>query len=46
MEVEVTELTRGEVYLIELDPTRGSEIRKTIMRAGRSMMGDFESLEL
>ena len=29
MEVEVTELTRGEIYLIELDPTRGSEIRKT-----------------
>ena|SRR5688572_13296928 len=31
MEVEVihAEPTRGEVYLIELDPTRGSEIRKT-----------------
>ena len=27
--MEVTELTRGEIYLIELDPTRGSEIRKT-----------------
>ena len=31
MEVEVIQAapTRGDVYLIELDPTRGSEIRKT-----------------
>ena len=27
--VEHTHPTRGDVYLIELDPTRGSEIRKT-----------------
>ena len=27
--VEVTEPQRGEVYLVQLDPTRGSEIRKT-----------------
>ena len=27
--VEHTGPTRGDVYLIELDPTRGSEIRKT-----------------
>ena len=27
--VEHTRPTRGDVYLIELDPTRGSEIRKT-----------------
>ena len=27
--VEHTDPTRGDVYLIELDPTRGSEIRKT-----------------
>jgi mRNA interferase MazF len=27
--VERTGLLRGDVYLIELDPTRGSEIRKT-----------------
>ena len=29
MAVEHTPLIRGDVYLIELDPTRGSEIRKT-----------------
>ena len=29
MAVEQTGPTRGDVYLIELDPTRGSEIRKT-----------------
>lgn len=29
MEVIHGKPTRGEVYLIELDPTRGSEIRKT-----------------
>ena len=29
MAVEHTGPTRGDVYLIELDPTRGSEIRKT-----------------
>ena len=29
MAVEHTGATRGDVYLIELDPTRGSEIRKT-----------------
>ena len=29
MAVEHTHPTRGDVYLIELDPTRGSEIRKT-----------------
>jgi len=27
--LEQTPPTRGEVYLIDLDPTRGSEIRKT-----------------
>jgi len=27
--VERTSPTRGDVYLIDLDPTRGSEIRKT-----------------
>jgi len=27
--LEETPPTRGEVYLIDLDPTRGSEIRKT-----------------
>lgn len=29
MAVERTSPTRGDVYLIDLDPTRGSEIRKT-----------------
>lgn len=29
MAVEHTDPTRGDVYLIELDPTRGSEIKKT-----------------
>lgn len=29
MEVEPSAPARGEVYLIDLDPTRGSEIRKT-----------------
>jgi mRNA interferase MazF len=29
MAVVSTSPTRGDVYLIELDPTRGSEIRKT-----------------
>jgi mRNA interferase MazF len=29
MAVAHTDPTRGDVYLIELDPTRGSEIRKT-----------------
>ena len=29
MALEHAPLARGEVYLIELDPTRGSEIRKT-----------------
>lgn len=29
MAVVPTSPTRGDVYLIELDPTRGSEIRKT-----------------
>ena len=29
MAVEHTDPSRGDVYLIELDPTRGSEIRKT-----------------
>ena len=29
MAVEHTGPTRGDVFLIELDPTRGSEIRKT-----------------
>ncbi|MBI5317442.1 MAG: type II toxin-antitoxin system PemK/MazF family toxin [Nitrospirae bacterium] len=29
MAVEHPHATRGDVYLIELDPTRGSEIRKT-----------------
>jgi mRNA interferase MazF len=29
MAVARTDPTRGDVYLIELDPTRGSEIRKT-----------------
>lgn len=29
MALEQTPPTRGEVYLIDLDPTRGSEIRKT-----------------
>jgi mRNA interferase MazF len=27
--IDLAEPTRGDVYLIELDPTRGSEIRKT-----------------
>lgn len=29
MAVERVALSRGDVYLVELDPTRGSEIRKT-----------------
>ena len=29
MAVERTAVSRGEVYLVRLDPTRGSEIRKT-----------------
>ncbi len=29
MAIEAVAATRGEVYLIELDPTRGREIRKT-----------------
>ncbi|MBX3326615.1 MAG: type II toxin-antitoxin system PemK/MazF family toxin [Nitrospira sp.] len=29
MVIAPTTPTRGDVYLIELDPTRGSEIRKT-----------------
>ncbi len=29
MEVERAAPTRGEVYLVQLDPTRGSQIRKT-----------------
>lgn len=29
MAVEIIVPTRGEVYLVQLDPTRGSEMRKT-----------------